>query len=687
MSKKPAEAPAQQSESDINSGDISDVPANSKAGQNKAKVAPAKKAASNPPITGRKRKRANAAPRQPVKGGFKLPHGMGLALGSASGASSPAANNGEMSQVPDAIAAVDAAAQDTTGTAAGQSLPSVADSTTAGTPDIVSSSSGSESARSGDVTTDTAKDTDTTVLTTPDDEGLEPKTDPPPIDEDASGPSLNAPANFYPSVGEGVQANDQPAPDTEVQQPKKRTRRYSAKVKVPLSGILVIKGAIIQDSVATKTGEKAIEIDAFKVLNPDKKVMVKKGADNLYQLMPGVSPFPWRRVPTAADCETVHKILVDLHGECKPPPKMPAASLEVAGCGEVPCVLDALLRTLISGNTQMERANAAIQKLASTYGLREHGTGKGSINWEKVRAGSHDELALAIRTAGDGPKRSRYIKTILDMAHAENTARLEGEGRKITETTNLLSLDHMRVMTKDEAIKKFVSYPGIGIKTAACVTLFCLQIPCFAVDTHVHRFSIWLGWVPPSADPDTVYRHGDVMVPDHLKYGLHQLFIRHGQTCYKCRKVTRPGTQEWDDAPDCPLEHLLTRNKEPAPPPKPKPKGKRKKLDEVGEDAEAPKPKKRGRKARAKEPEVQEEVPEAEEEALQADTEDSETEEEASVTEEEPPTAEEEASQAQKDESETEGEESDGPPEASDIPDDTSDEDWKPKGRRGRARK
>jgi hypothetical protein len=54
------------------------------------------------------------------------------------------------------------------------------------------------------------------------------------------------------------------------------------------------------------------------------------------------------------------------------------------------------------------------------------------------------------------------------------------------------------------------------------------------------------------------------MVPDHLKYGLHQLFIRHGQDCFKCRKATKPGTKDWNEAADCPLEHLLVRSKDEA---------------------------------------------------------------------------------------------------------------------------
>ncbi|KAK4155138.1 DNA glycosylase [Chaetomidium leptoderma] len=331
---------------------------------------------------------------------------------------------------------------------------------------------------------------------------------------------------------------------------------------VPIPKVLIIKGITIKDNIVTKVSTKII-LDATRLLDPSFKQMVKRGKENPYGLTPGFSPYPYRRVPTPEACEEVHRILTELHGEVKQPEKMPVASLDIAGCGEVPCVLDALLRTLISGNTLMALADSAIKSLAEHYGLRQEGTGAGSINWDKARLSSHQELAQVIRVAGNGPKRSQHIKQILDMVYEENIERAKTQPPTAT-ATHLLSLDHMHGMTKDEAMAKFVTYPGIGIKTAACVTLFCLRMPCFAVDTHVHKFSRWLGWVPEKADPDNCFRHGDFMVPDPLKYGLHQLFIRHGQLCFKCRKATKPGTKDWNEAPDCPLEHLLDRSKDEA---------------------------------------------------------------------------------------------------------------------------
>lgn len=94
--------------------------------------------------------------------------------------------------------------------------------------------------------------------------------------------------------------------------------------------LLVIKGIIIKDNVVSKGFEKII-VDASQLLDPNFRVMVKRGKDNPYGLTPGFSPYPYRRVPTPEACEEVHKILTDLHGEVKQPEKIPVASLEIAG--------------------------------------------------------------------------------------------------------------------------------------------------------------------------------------------------------------------------------------------------------------------------------------------------------------------------------------------------------------------
>ncbi|KAJ4416571.1 hypothetical protein N0V85_002233 [Neurospora sp. IMI 360204] len=324
-------------------------------------------------------------------------------------------------------------------------------------------------------------------------------------------------------------------------------------------------GQIIVKTIKKTTKVTATRTPTVDRDSPDYRMPVKRGPDNPMGLTPGFSPYPNRNVPTSEACEDVYRILTAMHGKVDQPKKMPKASLEKAGCGEVPCVLDALLRTLVSGNTLMAMADQAIRNMVREYGLREHGSGAGSINWENVASEPEEKLAQVIKVSGNGNQKAKNIKLILDMVALE-MAQMAREnngmgGKREVAFQETLNLDHTHTLTKDEAMAKLVRYPGIGIKSAACVALFCLRKPCFAVDTHVHRFCCWLGWVPEKANAEDCFKHCDVKVPDHLKYGIHQLFIRHGQQCFKCRKATRPGTKEWREAPECPLEHLLDRGK------------------------------------------------------------------------------------------------------------------------------
>ncbi|RYP20698.1 hypothetical protein DL765_002648 [Monosporascus sp. GIB2] len=352
---------------------------------------------------------------------------------------------------------------------------------------------------------------------------------------------------------------------------------------------------------------------AQDVKHKKEKRKPKKTKDNPYGLTPGETPFPDWKAPTPAQCEEVYKLLADMHDDVQPqaPEVIPAPSLEVAGCGEVPSVLDALLRTLLSGATTFDNADKMIKGLVAKFGILPEGIGKGSIDWNKVRLSPLGDVVDAIRVGGLGNNKAKSIKAILDMVHRETVGRRDAyleerrtgvaaavigasvktKGQKDLEIEkvekNILSLDHIRDLSVDEAMKEFTKYPGVGVKTSACVILFCLQRPCFAVDTHVDKFSRWLRWVPEKATVDDVFSHLEVRCPDHLKYGLHQLFIRHGKTCGKCRRGTVEGTEEWKTLV-CPLEHLLDRFDKRQSKAKPKVNKKKQEADDaIKEEADA----------------------------------------------------------------------------------------------------
>lgn len=573
INASPADAASQESSCDLDPSDAPGFSNNTRSGSKST--------------AGSKRKRVTTKQTQPLKGGWILPHGMGVRLTESDASHSqgvePATSSSPLLK----------------------GLPAVPESAQSNPPTVAArpgrknnSAKQTKQTRLSSRVTKVGVNTANKVSETKQDPAIKREDDDsivgPLIKQEDDHLNKRLRTSSASLVTAKVAENAVPGDSTVASSSKAAVKvkleekQTTSGAPIPTPKVLIIKGIAIKDNIAARVSDKVI-VDATQILDPNLKLKVKRGKENPYGLTPGFSPYPYRRVPTPEACEEVYRILAALHGEVKQPEKIPAASLEIAGCGEVPCVLDALLRTLISGNTLMALADAAIKNLAQHYGTRQEGSGFGSINWDKVRLSSHQELAEVIKVAGNGPKRSHHIKQILDMVYEENLERAKkqsaaraGEpGREEVETGpathDLLSLDYMHSMSKDEAMAKFVSYPGIGIKTAACVTLFCLRMPCFAVDTHVHKFCRWLGWVPEKADADNCFRHGDFMVPDHLKYGLHQLFIRHGQQCFKCRKATKPGTKVWKEAPECPLEHLLDRSKDEA-------GSRRKQEDQEGEE-------------------------------------------------------------------------------------------------------
>ncbi|RDL36528.1 uncharacterized protein BP5553_05880 [Venustampulla echinocandica] len=343
------------------------------------------------------------------------------------------------------------------------------------------------------------------------------------------------------------------------------------------------KEAKLEDSKALKSGVDTSTDVLHKVkdlVDADEKLQnnVKK-SKNRYGVDHQNSPFPHHVMPTPQACEEVHRLLTGKHGKVTQPATIPRPSLEVTGCGEVPDLIDSLLRTLLSAATTSNNSNKAFQSLKDTFGMKND-----TANWEAVHKAEVGKVIDAIRCGGLAVVKGNNIKKILDIVHKKNCDRRDAllEEKKTGVAANIPGLDDLTQQQKDTELARFaenplsldwvldlkedwqamdelVKLPGIGIKTASCVLLFRLQRPSFAVDTHVWRHCKWLGWVPPKATRDQTFNHCNLRVPDELKYSLHQLFIAHGKNCFRCRANTSAGTEEWDKS-KCPIDHLLNRS-------------------------------------------------------------------------------------------------------------------------------
>ncbi|KAG0149055.1 hypothetical protein CROQUDRAFT_89630 [Cronartium quercuum f. sp. fusiforme G11] len=259
------------------------------------------------------------------------------------------------------------------------------------------------------------------------------------------------------------------------------------------------------------------------------------------------SPFPDFFHPTSLESESVCAILSNLHGGRPERPKT-LSSTEVSfgqSCGEVPDVLDALVRTILSQNTTNLNSTRAYTNLINHF--------RGA-NYNIIRTSDVKELADSIRVGGLADRKAKVIVQIL------NEIFIRGNG--------LISLDHLRFMSDDEVMNELVSFDGVGVKTAACVSMFCLGRNTFPVDTHVYRLSKALGWVPARANRDQTFYHLNQILPDQLKYALHILLIRHGTVCRQCstfqskiktsshhlKKKMKQGKKQEDQ---CPLKKFI----------------------------------------------------------------------------------------------------------------------------------
>src|SRR5690606_9559168 len=127
----------------------------------------------------------------------------------------------------------------------------------------------------------------------------------------------------------------------------------------------------------------------------------------------GVTPFPEFGHPTPEEAKEVFDILTVEHGVQKRPEKL-VASLTFTGCGEVPTVLDAVLRTVVSANTSIKISCEIMARIVSNFGV------KGStVDWEAVYEAEDDDLSQTMAKGGLGKIKTKPLKGILQRAKEE----------------------------------------------------------------------------------------------------------------------------------------------------------------------------------------------------------------------------------------------------------------------------
>ena len=168
--------------------------------------------------------------------------------------------------------------------------------------------------------------------------------------------------------------------------------------------------------------------------------------------------------------------------------------------------LDGLILILLSQATNDVNTDRAFTSLKATF-----------PTWKSALDAPTEKIADAIRRGGLANQKAARIKEIL---------------KQIWEAQGDFDLSFLHDKSADECEQYLGQFHGVGPKTIACVLMFFLDKPAFAVDTHVFRILKRLGWIREKASVDEAHRVCKTLVPDKYKLDLHINMIAHGRvTC------------------------------------------------------------------------------------------------------------------------------------------------------------
>jgi endonuclease-3 len=183
--------------------------------------------------------------------------------------------------------------------------------------------------------------------------------------------------------------------------------------------------------------------------------------------------------------------------------------------------LEELVLTVLSQHTSDVNAGRAFASLRERF-----------ATWDAVVRARPTAVADSIRSGG--------------LANIK-APRIQGILREIRDREGRYDLAFLREWTDADATAYLSSLNGVGPKTAAIVLAFSLGRDALAVDTHVHRVTRRLGWIPPRTSAERAHTILGDLVPADLRVPMHVGLIRLGREI--CR-AARPRCEA------CPLNDL-----------------------------------------------------------------------------------------------------------------------------------
>ena len=166
-------------------------------------------------------------------------------------------------------------------------------------------------------------------------------------------------------------------------------------------------------------------------------------------------------------------------------------------------LLDVLVQTILSQNTNDQNRDRAYQRLKSRF-----------PRWEDILSGKRKVVVEALRPGGLARQKAKRIVDILQWLRKR-------EGK--------VSLAFLKRMGEEEIKETLGGLKGIGPKTAHCLLLFGLGREAFPVDTHILRVGKRLGFIPEEIDAEKAHAWMHPLVPKGKALSLHVNLIRHGR--------------------------------------------------------------------------------------------------------------------------------------------------------------
>lgn len=183
-----------------------------------------------------------------------------------------------------------------------------------------------------------------------------------------------------------------------------------------------------------------------------------------------------------------------------------------------------LISTILSQRTTWQNEARAYERMWARFG-----------SWEAVRDAPVSELEGAIAPSNYPEVKAPQIqKTVAEVLKKGRDA----------------NLDFLRELPLEDALAWLTALPGVGVKTASLVLLFCFSKPILPVDTHVYRVSARIGLLNAGVKTPTA-AHGPLLellpAEPHLLYNFHIALLLHGQQvcvwrephCARCPLTSR----------------------------------------------------------------------------------------------------------------------------------------------------